>query len=228
MLSPAPRLRPVLVPAALLVAAAVLLLTNDVPGPDLARSVVRAVADRPGWVHRGVEVLSEGGPVALALLLAAAAWRRRARVEPVVTALLAGAAVVGALGASEALKAAVAQDRPCRVVPGLTALVECPPPGDWSLPSNHATLAAALATAVVLLAPAWWRVAVPLALLVGASRVALGVHLPHDVVDGLVLGSAVVLAVVVPLRRPAARLVRALAGFPHGHRLRAMVTRREP
>ncbi|MGY1696059.1 phosphatase PAP2 family protein [Geodermatophilus sp. SYSU D00814] len=228
MPSSAPRLRPFLVPAALLVAAAVLLVVNDVPGPDLARSVVRAVADRPGWVHRGVEVVSEGGLVALALLLAAAAWRRRTRVEPVATALLAGVAVVAALGVSEALKAAVAQDRPCRTVPGLTALVECPPPGDWSLPSNHATLAAALATAVVLLAPAWWRVAVPPALLVGASRVALGVHLPHDVVDGLVLGSAVVLVVVVALRWPAVRLAGALAGSAGRSPLRRAGTGREP
>ncbi len=34
-------------------------------------------------------------------------------------------------------------------MPGLTALVECPPLGGWSLPSNHATLAAALAAAVL-------------------------------------------------------------------------------
>lgn len=146
----------------------------------------------------------------LALLLAAAAWRRRAGARPVATALLGGAGVLLALGVSESLKAALAQDRPCRTVPGLTALVECPPPGDWSLPSNHAVLAAALATAVVLLAPGWWRVAVPVALLVGASRVALGVHLPHDVVDGLVLGPVVVLAVVLLLRRPAAGLAGAV------------------
>jgi undecaprenyl-diphosphatase len=215
------RLRPFLLPAALLAAAAAaaaLLLTDDVPSPELARSTVREVAGWPGRVRAGVELVSEGGLVALALLLAVAAWRRRTRAAPVATALLGGTGVVAALGASEALKATMTQDRPCRTVPGLTALVECPPLGDWSLPSNHATLAAALATAVVVLAPTWWWCVVSVALLVGASRVALGVHYPHDVVDGLVLGPLVVLAVVVPLRRPATRVVEAVLPWCVGAR----------
>ncbi len=205
-----PRLRPFLAPAVLAAAAAALLVTNDVPSPDLARATVQEVTGWPAWAHAAVELVSEGGLVLLALLLAAAAWRRRARAASVATALAAGAGVVAALGVSEALKAAVAQDRPCRAVPGVTALVECPPLGDWSLPSNHTVLAAALATAVVLVAPAWWRAAVPVALLVGASRVALGVHYPHDVVDGLVLGPLVVLVAVLVLRRPAGRGVEAV------------------
>ncbi len=206
MTAPITRLRPFLLPATLLGGAAALLLTNDVPSPELARATVREVAGWPGWAHTGVELVSEGGLVALALLLAVVAWRRRARASSVATALLAGAGVVVALGVSEVLKVAVTQDRPCRNVPGLISLVECPPPGDWSLPSNHATLAAALATAVVLLAPAWWRVAVPIALAVAAARVGLGVHYPHDVVDGLVLGPVVVMVVVVSLQRPITRI----------------------
>ncbi len=210
MTAPATRLRPFLLPAALLGGAAALLLTNDVPSPELARATVPAGAGGPGWAHTGVELVSEGGLVALALLLAVAAWRRRARAASVATALLAGTGVVAALGVSEALKAAVTQDRPCRTVPGLTALVECPPLGDWSLPSNHATLAAALAAAVVLLAPAWWPAAVSVGLLAGASRVALGVHYPHDVVDGLVLGPVVVMVVAVLLRHPVTRITAAV------------------
>jgi undecaprenyl-diphosphatase len=210
MTAPATRLRPFLLPAALLGGAAALLLTNDVPSPELARATVQEVAGWPGWAHTGVELVSEGGLVALALLLAVAAWRRRARAASVATALLAGTGVVAALGVSEALKAAVTQDRPCRTVPGLTALVECPPLGDWSLPSNHATLAAALAAAVVLLAPAWWPAAVSVGLLAGASRVALGVHYPHDVVDGLVLGPVVVMVVAVLLRHPVTRITAAV------------------
>ncbi len=95
-------------------------------------------------------------------------------------------------------------------MPGLTALVECPPLGGWSLPSNHATLAAALAAAVVLLTPTWWPAVVSIGLLVGASRVAPGVHHPHDVVDGLALGPVVVVGVVLLLRRPATRIAGAV------------------
>jgi membrane-associated phospholipid phosphatase len=54
------------------------------------------------------------------------------------------------------------------------ALLTCPGAGDWSLPSNHATLAAALATAVVVVQPRLWAWAVPIAALVAASRVAAG------------------------------------------------------
>jgi undecaprenyl-diphosphatase len=198
------------------VTAAALLLTNDVPSPDLARSTVQEVAGWPGWGRAGIEALSEGGLVALASLLAVAAWRRRTAKRSVATALLAGIGVLVALGVSEALKVVVAQDRPCRAVPGLTALVDCPPQGDWSLPSNHATLAGALATALVLLAPTWWRVAVPTALLVGASRVALGVHYPHDVVDGLVLGPLIVLPAVLLFRSPATRVIDAALSWCRG------------
>ena len=58
--------------------------------------------------------------------------------------------------------------------------------------SNHATIAGSLATAIVVLAPVWWRLAVPLALAVGATRVLTGAHYWHDVVAGLAIGVLVV------------------------------------
>ncbi len=130
------------------------------------------------------------------------------------TALLGGLGVVLALSVSEVVKVLVAQDRPCRTVPGLEAVAECPPIGDWSLPSNHATLAAALATAVIWAVPRLWPLAVPAALLVAASRVGLGVHQPHDVVDGLVLGAVIGSAVIVLLRRTGTRLVATSSRLP--------------
>ncbi|MGY1722209.1 phosphatase PAP2 family protein [Blastococcus sp. SYSU DS0533] len=114
-----------------------------------------------------------------------------------------------ALAASGSLKVLTGQDRPCREVAGLDAAVPCPPVGDWSLPSNHATLAAALATALIWSAPRWWPLVTPLALLVAPARVGLGVHYPHDVVDGLILGAVVGSALVLLLRRPATRWVTA-------------------
>ncbi|MQA84729.1 MAG: hypothetical protein GEV03_08935 [Streptosporangiales bacterium] len=34
-------------------------------------------------------------------------------------------------------------ERPCRTLPDVVPLAECPPLGDWSFPSNHATVAGA-------------------------------------------------------------------------------------
>jgi undecaprenyl-diphosphatase len=137
-------------PTALLATASVLLLTNDVPSSAAVRSAASTVAEWPPWARDAVVLVSEGGLVLLAALLGAAAWRARpAGPRRVATALAAAIGVVLALGASELQKALLAQDRPCRTVPGLRAVVECPAAGDWSLPSNHATLAAALAAAVI-------------------------------------------------------------------------------
>jgi undecaprenyl-diphosphatase len=76
-------------------------------------------------------------------------------------------------------------------------------PGKYSFPSGHATLSAAFATVVALLA--WqalrgWRrsaavlVCATFAILVALSRAVLGVHFLTDIVAGLTLGVAVALA----------------------------------
>jgi undecaprenyl-diphosphatase len=66
-------------------------------------------------------------------------------------------------------------------------------PHSTSFPSGHALGAAAFWTAVaVLLLPRLgrlvWVIAVAVPLLVGLSRVLLGVHYPSDVVAGLLVG----------------------------------------
>jgi undecaprenyl-diphosphatase len=205
-----PTVRAPVVPVLLLGAAIGFVLANDTTSPDAARSFAGTVADWPAWAHDAVATVSERGLVVLGLLLAVSAWRARSRgPRQVATAVLGGTGVVLALAASELLKVLTAQDRPCREVADLDAVVPCPPVGDWSLPSNHATLAAALAAALIWSAPRWWPLVVSLASLVAAARVALGVHYPHDVVDGLVLGALVSSATVLLLRRPATHWVTA-------------------
>jgi undecaprenyl-diphosphatase len=115
------------------------------------------------------------------------------------------------------LKSAVDEERPCRAVSGaLTSLVECPPHGDWSFPSNHSTIAGAAAVGLAL---AWPRVAaltLPMAVLMAFSRVFVGVHYPHDVLVGLVLGAVLALIVVRVTTRPVARVVEAMRGSSTG------------
>lgn len=103
------------------------------------------------------------------------------------------------------------------------ALAACPAPGDWSLPSNHASIAGAAAVALVL---AWRRlayVAVPAALLLAFSRVVVGVHYPHDVLAGLLLGAAVATVLALATGRPLAALVARLRAHPV---LRSVLTAR--
>jgi undecaprenyl-diphosphatase len=72
-----------------------------------------------------------------------------------------------------------------------------PPPG-FSFPSGHAAWSIAAAMTGAAMSPALGPVLVTTALLIGASRVRLGVHYPGDVVAGQVIGalaSAIVLSV---------------------------------
>jgi undecaprenyl-diphosphatase len=102
-----------------------------------------------------------------------------------------------AYGMSEALKLVVDEERPCRVVAGAEVIAHCPAMGDWSFPSNHATLAAGIGVGIALLRPRLAAIALPLAAGVALARVAAGVHYPHDVVAGAVLGATLVTALLL-------------------------------
>jgi undecaprenyl-diphosphatase len=117
----------------------------------------------------------------------------RERVAPW-TALAVAAAFGLSSAASSALKELV--DRPRPSVDPLVTL-----PSSASFPSGHATTAFAAAVAVAVLVPRLRAPALALATLVALSRVYLGVHYAVDIVGGALLGSAVGLAVAVPVAR---------------------------
>lgn len=66
-----------------------------------------------------------------------------------------------------------------------------PHAADPGFPSDHATAAFAIATAIVLRKRGWGIVALLAAAILSAGRVALGVHFPSDVLAGAALGAAV-------------------------------------
>jgi undecaprenyl-diphosphatase len=82
--------------------------------------------------------------------------------------------------------------RPCIALEDVRQLVGCTKLP--SFPSNHAVNASVLATLATLYMPRLWLPAVALAMLVGYSRVYVGVHYPLDVLAGSVLGIVVALA----------------------------------
>ncbi|WP_419994065.1 phosphatase PAP2 family protein [Streptomyces boninensis] len=193
---------------------------RDGASADAYRTLTDAAAATPGWVHTALEAATEGTLLALAALLAWLGWTALRRCDAAVLAgvALTGAATAAASGISEALKLAVDEARPCRTVPGVDALVTCPPVGDWSFPSNHATIAAALAIGVTLLRPRWAAVALPLGAAGALLRVVVGAHYPHDVAAGAILGGALAGALVLAGQGAAARCLagsrRAAAARP--------------
>lgn len=105
------------------------------------RAVNEAVADAPSWVGSVVDVAGDGLLLLLGLLLVWTALRYR-DARTLVGVLLTGVGTLAAYGMSEALKLVVDEERPCRAVSGAELIAHCPAIGDWSFPSNHATLAA--------------------------------------------------------------------------------------
>ncbi|MEU5836498.1 phosphatase PAP2 family protein [Streptomyces diacarni] len=174
------------------------------------RELSGAASHGPGWLGGLFELATEGTLVALGLLwlwTGMRAWRdRNPRLGTGLALTAIGTVVAYAL--SEGLKLVADQERPCRALAGADPLAACPPTGDWSFPSNHATLAAALAVGLALTRPRLAAVTLPLAAAAALLRVLVGVHYPHDVLAGAVLGGAVAAALLV-LARSAGRLHQA-------------------
>lgn len=179
--------------------------SRGVPLPasvDVYDDTIVAIADAPAWVGHGFEVVSDLGLLVLAGGFLVFSWRHRRRTAHVVRAISAGVGVVVAYAISEGLKVATAQPRPCIGLEPGTTVASCPAATDWSLPSNHATIAVGLAVALAFTSSHAARWAVPLALAVAASRVIIGVHYPHDVGSGMLLAATVVTVSALVLERP--------------------------
>lgn len=84
-------------------------------------------------------------------------------------------------------KAAFSRPRPFAVLPDVDFLV--PPPDEFSFPSGHTAAAFVMVTVAGTMMPVVLLVLLPLGLLIGTSRVYLGVHYPSDVLAGAVLGA---------------------------------------
>ncbi len=189
-------------------------VTMDFVDSGLYRDITDHAHDAPAWLRHTAEIGTEAGLLVFVGLFALGWWRaRHSDTRAFAIAVLAPLATAVAYVCSEVLKSVVTEERPCRAVTGAApSLAECPPYGDWSFPSNHATIAGASAAALVLVRRTLILLTAPLALLAALSRVFVGVHYPHDVVAGLLLGAAVAPAVVALATRPATRLAGAVRG----------------
>ncbi|MBA7472879.1 hypothetical protein ES707_08211 [subsurface metagenome] len=104
---------------------------------------------------------------------------------------------------NQSLKELFAQPRPAELKAGLSLIGA----GGYGLPSGHAQMAVVIWGGLALIFKRiWFRLtAALLILLIGLSRIYLGVHFPTDVFAGWLLG-ALTLAAVLLLRRTIARM----------------------
>lgn len=177
------------------------------------------------WMNGPLTLYTTLGVVALAALLVPAWWSARRSGSAAMGTLAAAVVGIGcAVVANELLKALFTEARPCRTLPASFTVIACPGATDYAFPSNHSAFAGAIAAAVFLLDRRLGAIAAVLALLEGFSRVYLGVHYPHDVVVGLLVGAAVTVAAALALRGAAERIVIALERT----RLRVVLTAEQP
>ena len=168
----------------------------------------------PAWLAEAVRDVSALGGFAVLVLIAACAAGYLVLRGRQATALLLVAAAAGGTALSSALKIGFGRPRP-ELVAHITEVYTA------SFPSGHSTMAAVVyLTLGVLLARAqpalrarvyFIGLAVLITLLVGASRVFLGVHWPTDVLAGWTLGAgwAVVLWLVAYHLQRSRRIERA-------------------
>jgi undecaprenyl-diphosphatase len=128
-------------------------------------------------------------------------WRRRAAVA-------AGFGAGLALAGAQVISRLVDRPRPFVADPRGVHLF-ARHAADASFPSDHATAAFAIATAVLLRDRRWGGVVLAFAAVLAVGRVAVGVHYPTDVLAGAALGAAASLLLYVPATR---RLLDRLAG----------------
>ena len=123
-------------------------------------------------------------------------------------ALWSAAGIGAALILSKLLGSWLYEDRPFLGEPGVKLLISHG--ADSSFPSLHATLAASVATAASFRWPRWTPVFLGFVLLVGISRVLVGVHYPDDVVAGWAIGAGVAGAASTLRRGQCGRLVASI------------------
>lgn len=132
--------------------------------------------------------LKETWYIPAALLVGGLLWTQGARGRVITVALIL-AVVLGDQISSSLLKPWLERLRPCKSMEGFRLLVHCG--SMYGFPSSHATNAAAVATPMALWFPRWRSLWAVYALVVGFTRIYVGVHFPLDVLAGWLLGGLI-------------------------------------
>jgi membrane-associated phospholipid phosphatase len=180
---------------------------------------VNDFARNTGWLHAPMLAYATYGVVLFAGLLLAGWWIARDQGPRVMAAALwSGAGTLVAVAGNQPIVHHVHEARPYTVHPHILVLAHHS--ADFSFPSDHAVMAGAVTAGLWLVSKRLGAVAAVAALLMGAARVYIAAHYPHDVLAGFALGAGVVLIGWLLLSRPLTWLVELLGRTP----LRALLS----
>jgi undecaprenyl-diphosphatase len=166
---------------------------------DQVLTAVNAFARATPWLRGVLLGYASYGVVLFAVLLGWGWWIARRRGSGMPAALWAPLATLLAVAVNQPIVAAVAEPRPYTVLPHL--LVLATPSADPSFPSDHATMAGAVAAGLLLVDRRLGAVAALAAVLMGFARVYIAAHYPQDVLAGFALGALVTLVGYLLVRR---------------------------
>ena len=173
---------------------------------------INRLANRTTWAHGFFTSYAKYGIALFAVLLVAAYLdgRQHDDLHAVAGSVWAAGSALVALGIGQLIGGAIDRARPYEAMTGVHLLVD--KTTDFSFPSDHATVAGAVAVGLMFTNRRWGIIAAVLAAVMAFTRVYVGAHYPGDVLAGLALGGAVAAAgalVVVPsLTRLAEHLSR--------------------
>ena len=173
---------------------------------------INRLANRTTWAHGFFTSYAKYGIALFAVLLVAAYLdgRQHDDLHAVAGSVWAAGSALVALGIGQLIGGAIDRARPYEAMTGVHLLVD--KTTDFSFPSDHATVAGAVAVGLMFTNRRWGIIAAVLAAVMAFTRVYVGAHYPGDVLAGLALGGAVAaagaLVVVAPLTRLAEHLSR--------------------
>lgn len=176
-------------------------------------AAVQSFARSTPWLHVPAVLFATYGVVLFAgLALWALLRARRAGDRDLAAAGWVALGTLVAVTVNQPVAALFGEARPYATHPGALLLVQRTT--DVSFPSDHATMAGAVAVGLLVAAPRSGRWAAVAALAMAATRVYVGAHYPQDVLAGLLLGGIVAGAGWLLLRRPLTAVTGWLRGRP--------------
>ncbi|MEV0808203.1 phosphatase PAP2 family protein [Micromonospora sp. NPDC050200] len=158
------------------------------------------------WLHTPLAGYAAYGIVLFAVLLLAGWWSARASGTGMPAALWAPVGMLLAVAVNQPIVAVVHDPRPYTTLPGILVLADRS--SDPSFPSDHATMAGAVAAGLLLVNRRLGLLTVAAAAMMGFTRVYIGAHYPSDVLAGFAVGATVTLLGYLVARRPLAAGLR--------------------